>query len=120
MKVNPAGWLALRGPDHTSRRSPRPITSPRNLDDQRQAAAIDDVAKAPAGSANTNIGNVDATWTSATISGLEARPVINQDAAAFCIQVPILATTVAIHRTAKAQCRSGPSDEPSCAGAGGG
>ena len=118
IKVNPSRMAGVTRPDHTRRPKPAThnVTAIWMTSSRRRRSTMS--ARAPAGSANTNIGNVVATWTSATISGLEARPVINQDAAAFCIQVPILATTVAVHRTAKAQCRSGPSDEPSCAGAG--
>ena len=118
IKVNPSRMAGVTRPDHTSRPKPAThnVTAIWMTSSRRRRSTMS--ARAPAGSANTNIGNVVATWTSATISGLEARPVINQDAAEFCIQVPILATTVAVHRTAKAQCRSGPSGEPSCAGAG--
>jgi hypothetical protein len=43
-------------------------------------------------------------------------PVISQPAAAFCIQTPTLATTVAIHSTVKVAYRKGASVDPSAAG----
>ena len=57
-------------------------------------------ARAPAGSANRNIGKLVATWTSDTINGCVVRLVISHAAAALYIQVPTLATTVAVHITA--------------------
>ena len=39
-------------------------------------------------------------------------PVISQPAAAFCIQVPMLDTTVATHKTANARWPKGLQDEP--------
>ena len=58
-------------------------------------------AKAPAGSANRNIGSVDAACTMVTRRGLGLRPVISQPEAALYIQLPVLATTVALQRTVK-------------------
>src|SRR5215471_18170000 len=67
--------------------------------------------RAPEGIANKNIGSELATWTSDTISGSGSSPLISQPAAAFCIHVPMLETTVADHRTAKDAWRNGASDE---------
>ena len=64
-------------------------------------------ASAPAGSAKMNMGSAAATCTSATTSGSGLRWVINQAAAAHCIQVPMFETTVAIHSTVNAGCRNG-------------
>ena len=61
----------------------------------------------PAGSAKRNIGSAVAAWTSATISGEGERVVISQPAPTSAIQVPILDSTVAIQRTAKARWRNG-------------
>ena len=57
-------------------------------------------AKTPADSANRNIGKLVATWTSDTINGCVVRLVISHAAAALYIQVPTLATTVAVQITA--------------------
>jgi len=57
-------------------------------------------ASAPAGSANRNIGKLVATCTSDTINGCVVRFVISHAAPALYIQVPTLATTVAVHITA--------------------
>ena len=51
------------------------------------------------------------------MNGSGSRLVISQPAAAFCIQVPILATTVAIQSTVKVGWRNGLSDEASPGGA---
>src|ERR1700752_716941 len=56
-------------------------------------------ASAPAGRANRNIGRLLATWTRETVSGSGLRLVISQPDAAFYIQVPTFATTVATHTT---------------------
>src|SRR3954464_9092404 len=64
-------------------------------------------ARAPAGSANRNIGRVVATWTRATINGSPVRVVISQPADALYIHPPMFATTVAIHRARKTECRKG-------------
>src|SRR5262245_21987852 len=64
-------------------------------------------ASAPAGMANRNMGKVVATWTSDTTSGCGSRLVISQPEAALYIQVPILATTVAVHSTVNGGCRNG-------------
>jgi hypothetical protein len=60
-------------------------------------------ANAPAGRTNKNIGSEVATCTRATIKGSGLSPVISHPAAAFCIQVPMFETTVAIQRTVKAE-----------------
>jgi hypothetical protein len=57
-------------------------------------------ARAPAGSANRNIGRLDATCTSDTISGSVSSSVMSHDAAELYIHVPTLATTVAVHSAA--------------------
>src|SRR3954451_4508902 len=58
-------------------------------------------ARAPAGTANRNIGSVLAAGTSVTISGSAFRSVISQPAAALYIQPPTLETTVAIQMQRK-------------------
>jgi hypothetical protein len=58
---------------------------------------------APDGTANKNMGKLDATWTIATINGLVSRVVINHAAAALYIQLPIFETTVAAQITANAR-----------------
>src|SRR5258706_8097913 len=73
-------------------------------------------ASAPAGSARANIGTDVATCTRETRNGSDVSPVISQPAAAFCIQTPTLATTVAIHSTVKVAYRKGASVDPSAAG----
>ena len=56
-------------------------------------------ASAPAGRANRNIGKVVATCTIDTMNGSGLRLVISQPAAALYIQLPMFATTVAVHST---------------------
>src|SRR5436309_9861878 len=73
-------------------------------------------ASAPAGSARANIGTDVATCTRETRKGSGVSPVISQPAAAFCIQTPTLATTVAVHSTVKVAYRNGSSVDPSAAG----
>ena len=58
-------------------------------------------AIAPAGRLNRNMGKVVAAWTSATSNGSGRRLVISHAAAAFCIQLPTLETTVAAQSTEK-------------------
>jgi hypothetical protein len=60
-------------------------------------------ARAPTGSANRNIGRLPATRTKETVSGSGLRLVISHPDAALYIQVPTLATTVAIQTTVKAR-----------------
>ena len=59
-------------------------------------------ARAPAGSANRNIGKVVATCTIDTMNGSGLRLVISQPDAALYIQLPMLAMTVAVHSTENA------------------
>src|ERR1700722_1128526 len=61
-------------------------------------------ARAPAASANMNIGRLLATWTSDTSSASPLRLTISQPLAALYIQLPIFDTTVAIQMTANARC----------------
>ena len=68
-------------------------------------------ARAPAGRPSRNIGRLVATCTSDTISGSGSSPVISQPAAAFCIQVPMLETTVATQITVNAVCLNGLQEE---------
>src|SRR5690242_19183491 len=49
-------------------------------------------ARAPAGSANRNIGKLVATWTSDTITASAVKLVMSHAAAALYIHVPMLAT----------------------------
>ena len=58
-------------------------------------------ARAPAGIAKRNIGNVVATCTSDTISGSGLRLVISHADAALKIQPPIFETTVAVQIAVK-------------------
>ena len=58
-------------------------------------------ANAPAGRLNRNMGKVVAARTRTTLSGSGLRVVISQPAAALCIQLPILETTVATQSTVK-------------------
>ncbi|MCY1529080.1 hypothetical protein D9M68_642080 [compost metagenome] len=64
-------------------------------------------ARAPAGSARTNIGREPATCTSATFSGLAESEVISQPAPTSCIQVPMLEAMLASHSQRKVAWRSG-------------
>ena len=64
-------------------------------------------ARAPAGKDNKNMGRVVATCTRATSTGDLVREVMSQAAPTFCIQVPTLETTVAIHRARKTECLKG-------------
>src|SRR5580704_10479574 len=64
-------------------------------------------ASAPAGTANRNIGSVVAACTRETARGSGLRLVMSQPEAALYIQVPILATTVAVHSTANVRWRNG-------------
>src|SRR5215471_635068 len=73
-------------------------------------------ASAPAGSANRNMGSDEATCTSETEKGAGSRLVISQPAAALCIHVPMLETTVAVQSTAKARSRNGAKDDASSDG----
>jgi hypothetical protein len=77
-------------------------------------------ASAPAGMAIRKIGRPAATCTSETISGSGLSPVISQAEAAVYIQVPRLATTVAVQITAKAGWRNGLHGELAEAGRGDG
>src|SRR5262249_52560154 len=77
-------------------------------------------ASAPAGSANRNIGTLVATWTRETTRGSGVSVVISQPAAALYIQVPMFATTVAIHRTENVACRNGLHGDAACGTAAGG
>src|ERR1700751_3898611 len=70
-------------------------------------------ANAPAGRLNRNMGKVVAAWTRATSNGSGRRLVISHAAAAFCIQLPMLETTVAVQSTAKIAWRNGLHAEPS-------
>src|SRR6187431_2302695 len=65
-------------------------------------------AKAPAGSPKMNIGRAVITCTMATARGSGFKSVISQLAAALCIQIPTLDTSVATHRTVNARLRKGP------------
>src|SRR5471030_1060005 len=58
-------------------------------------------ASAPAGRARSITGKLSAASTSATIEGDAESEVINQPDPTSCIQVPMLETTVAIHRLRK-------------------
>jgi hypothetical protein len=51
---------------------------------------------APEGTANRNIGRVDAVWTSDTISGLAFRFVMSHPEEALYIQVPMFDTRVTV------------------------
>ena len=119
-KLKPRSAAGVARPDHT--RSPKPATSAATITwttiNNRRRSTIS--ASAPPASANRNIGSEFATCTSATTSGSGSRLVISHPAAAFCIQVPILDTTVATHSTAKVGCRNGLSDEASWGGGAGG
>src|SRR3977135_1232516 len=64
-------------------------------------------AKAPAGSANKNIGKVDATCTIDTMNGSGLRLVISHPDAALYIQLPMFAMTVAVHSTENVTWRNG-------------
>jgi hypothetical protein len=64
-------------------------------------------AKAPAGSANKNIGKVVATCTIDTMSGSGLRLVISHPEAALYIQLPMLAMTVAVQSTENVAWRNG-------------
>src|SRR5579862_3340926 len=68
-------------------------------------------ARAPAASANKNIGNVEATCTSDTIRGSGFKLTINQPEAALYIQVPRLEINVAVQITANVRCRNAPQGE---------
>ena len=69
-------------------------------------------ASAPAGRLNMNMGRVVAAWTRATSNGSGRRVVISHPAAAFCIQLPMLETTVAAQSIAKIPWRNGLHAEP--------
>ena len=71
-------------------------------------------AKAPAGSANRNIGNVVATCTIDTMNGSGLRLVISHPEAALYIQLPMLAMTVAVHKTENVVWRNGLHGEEAC------
>ena len=58
------------------------------------------------------MGKVVAAWTRATSNGSGRRLVISHPAAAFCIQLPMLETTVAAQSTAKIAWRNGLQAEP--------
>src|SRR3954454_4265232 len=77
-------------------------------------------ASAPPARANRNIGSVLAVCTSATTSGSGLSEVISQPAAAVCIQLPTLETTVATHSTVKVGKPNGLSAPGSSDGIGGG
>src|SRR6516225_4618388 len=64
-------------------------------------------AIAPAGSASSMIAKLSAASTSATIDGEGESDVISQPAPTSCIQLPTLATIVAIQRLRKSEFRSG-------------
>jgi hypothetical protein len=64
-------------------------------------------ASAPAGSAKSRIGRLDAVWISATISGEADNEVISQAAPTFCIQVPMLETREATESARNMRCASG-------------
>ena len=55
-----------------------------------------------------------ATCTNETINGSGSRLVISQPDAALYIQVPTLATTVAVHITVNVGCRNGAHSEDAC------
>lgn len=57
------------------------------------------------------MGRLLATWTRETVSGSRVRLVISHPDAALYIQVPTLATTVAIQTTVNALCRNAIQDD---------
>ena len=64
-------------------------------------------ASAPPGSARKNIGRLEAVWISDTISGDFESEVISHAAPTFCIQVPRLEASAAIHSARNTRRRSG-------------
>jgi hypothetical protein len=64
-------------------------------------------ANAPAGTARKKNGRFVADWTNATRRGEAERSVMSQAAPTFCIQVPTLEASDAIHRLRKTERRRG-------------
>ena len=64
-------------------------------------------ARAPAGRANRNIGNVVATCTIETMNGSGLSVVMSQPDAALYIQLPMFANTVAVQSTENVAWRNG-------------
>jgi len=89
--------------ERDERREHRRRHDRRNLDYDQEASFVHDVRQGAGRQREQKHRQAGATWTSDTINGCMVRLVISHAAAALYIQVPTLATTVAVQITANAR-----------------